>query len=213
MSAAYHPDAALLLAYAAGSLDEATSLVIATHATFCPDCRAQIAAAESLGGAVLDDLPPENLAHGALDALLRRISDEPPAPVVPPSGANLGLPAPLLPYVKTRSQAIHWHWLAPGVKQTLLFERPDVRVRMLQIAAGKPMPRHRHGAVEYTLVLKGAYHDETGHFCVGDFIAADVDVSHQPVAAEQGCTCLILSGAPMQLTSRLGRLINPFMPF
>lgn len=215
MSAAFHPDAAMLLTYAAGSLDEATSLMMATHATFCPECRAQVAAAETVGGLVLDDLPPDRMAEGALGALMRQIEEEPDQPATPRAAhpVGLGLPAPLAPYVKTRSDGIAWNWLAPGVKQILLFEGPDVRVRMLQIAAGKPMPHHRHAAFEFTLVLKGAYHDESGQFGVGDFITADVGVSHQPVAADQGCTCLIMSGAPMQLTSRLGRLINPFMPF
>lgn len=212
MSATLHPPAELLLSYAAGSLDEASALLIATHATLCPLCRDEIAANEALGGLVLDELPPDRMRDDALSSLLQRLTDE-PAPAAAPKEAMPKLPAPLLPYVKSKDRQIHWHFVAPGIKQTPLLERPEVRVRLLKISAGKPMPHHRHGGTEYTLVLEGAYRDETGHFGVGDFIIADLEVGHQPVAAEKGCVCLVMSVAPVQLTSRLGRLFNPFMPF
>ena len=47
MTLAHHPEEDLLLAYAAGGTDAAISLILATHLTFCPECRAGVA----LGGA------------------------------------------------------------------------------------------------------------------------------------------------------------------
>jgi putative transcriptional regulator len=84
---------------------------------------------------------------------------------------------------------------------------------LFRIKAGKAMPHHGHAAAEFTLVLQGGFSDEQGQYEVGDFTVADRDRAHQPVAAAHGCVCLILSSAPMQLTSRFGWLINPFMPF
>ncbi|MGL1147904.1 zf-HC2 domain-containing protein, partial [Vibrio parahaemolyticus] len=66
----HHPSNSLLLDYAAGTLDEASSLLIATHLTLCPHCRREVAAAEAIGGSLLDDLPAAPLRPGALDAVM-----------------------------------------------------------------------------------------------------------------------------------------------
>jgi putative transcriptional regulator len=214
MTASFHPDDALLLAYAAGSLDEATSLLIATHASFCRRCRSTIEDGESLGGALLEGLPPDPVDESALARLLDRLADEPVAAAAPAAARPLpGMPATLAPYVPRKGNCIAWGWLAPGVRQTLLLECRGSRVRLLKIAPNKPMPHHRHGGIEYTLILQGAYSDENGRYGVGDFSVADDGTAHQPIAAAEGCVCLIMSGAPLQLTGRLSRLLNPILPF
>jgi putative transcriptional regulator len=213
MTASLHPDDTLLLAYAAGSLDEATSLLIATHATLCPRCRATIEDGEGLGGDLLEGLPPDPMDDLALARLLDRLADEPVADAsasVPPIP---GMPATLAPYVPRKGHGIAWGWLAPGLRQALLLECRGTRVRMLKIAANKPMPHHRHGGIEYTLVLQGAYSDGNGRYGVGDFSVADDGTVHQPIAGAEGCVGLIMSGAPLQLTGRLSRLLNPILPF
>ncbi|HEY5084509.1 MAG TPA: hypothetical protein VII48_08315, partial [Rhizomicrobium sp.] len=58
----HHPDEPLLLAYASGSADEAFSLIVATHMTYCAACRAQVAKLETIGGTLLQDLQPAPLA-------------------------------------------------------------------------------------------------------------------------------------------------------
>jgi putative transcriptional regulator len=210
MTATFHPDEELLLAYAAGSLDEATSLLIATHATFCPRCRGAIADAEAVGGAVLEELPPDELGDAVLAGLLTRLDGAQPAA---PAPAAAGLPAPLAPYLPRRDGGVAWRWLAPGVKHSLLLEGRHGRARLLKIAPDKPMPHHRHRGLEYTLVLEGAYTDEKGRYEVGDFTVADGNVAHQPIALGEGCVCLVLSGAPMQLTGRFAHWLNPLLPF
>lgn len=42
MTVRHHIGDDLLLSYAAGTLDEASSLLVATHLALCPHCRAQI---------------------------------------------------------------------------------------------------------------------------------------------------------------------------
>jgi putative transcriptional regulator len=41
---------------------------------------------------------------------------------------------------------------------------------------------------------------------------ADHEVDHRPVADEgEDCLCLVVTDAPLKLTGRLGRLVNPFV--
>jgi putative transcriptional regulator len=215
MTAACHPTDELLFAYAAGSLDEASSLLIASHATLCPHCRRQIALGEEVGGTVLETLPPDDLGDEALLSVMARLDNAPQAAPEPRQRAKAAeeFPAPLAHYFAAPDVDQGWRWWAPGVKQRLVMRNNQARVRLLKIAPGKPMPHHRHGGLEYTLVLSGGFSDESGDYDVGDFTIADDQVVHQPVASAEGCICLTMSCAPLQLTSRFGRLINPFLPF
>ena len=73
------------------------------------------------------------------------------------------------------------------------------------------MPDHGHGGSELTLVLDGAYADETGEFRRGDIQDVDDEVEHRPVAdKELGCICLIASERPARFKSLVGRLMQPW---
>ncbi len=54
MTPNHHLDDSTLLAYAAGTLDEAFSVVAAAHVAVCPSCRGAVRAAEALGGELLE---------------------------------------------------------------------------------------------------------------------------------------------------------------
>ena len=62
----HHLSDQLLMAYAAGSLPEAFSLVVATHVSLCDECRARAEAYEAVGGAVTVDL--QLLRNGSMNA-------------------------------------------------------------------------------------------------------------------------------------------------
>ena len=66
----HHPGDTLLIDYAGGALCEGASLAVATHMAFCPACRHAVAEMEAIGGALLDDLEPEPLSAGCLEALM-----------------------------------------------------------------------------------------------------------------------------------------------
>src|SRR6187549_56613 len=70
---AHHPSEELLLAYAGGGADEATSLIVATHLAYCAACRLQSRTMDALGGSLLQDLSPVPMADGALDAALAKL--------------------------------------------------------------------------------------------------------------------------------------------
>ena len=80
--------------------------------------------------------------------------------------------------------------------------------------AGRQVPQHTHEGSELTVVLDGAFHDETGHYGRGDLVIADSSLDHRPTAdEEQDCLCLAVTDAPLRLTGRFGRFFNPFIRF
>ena len=94
----HHPGEELLLDYADGSLPESAALAVATHLALCPPCRDHVTTLEAIGGALLDDSPPEPISDDCLDALLSRL-EEPelkPRPTFAPLPPQLiVLPQPL----------------------------------------------------------------------------------------------------------------------
>jgi len=72
------------------------------------------------------------------------------------------------------------------------------------------MPEHGHGGSELTLLLRGSYRDEVGHFARGDLADLDETVEHQPVAdPETGCICLIGTESKARFKSLFARLLQP----
>lgn len=214
MSARFHPTDDLLLAYAAGSLDQAMSLLVASHLTLCPRCRAEVSRAEALGGALLDEQPPSGSLDHLLDALLCRLDDpEPivtrPAPITRPGSI---LPRPLQQAVGGDLDGLRWKRLGQGLEQALVMQSGRSRARLYRIAPGLRIPEHGHDGTELTLVLQGGFSDVNGHYLPGDIATADEDVVHRPTADETvPCICLAVTDAPLRLTGLVGRLVSPFL--
>jgi putative transcriptional regulator len=220
----HHPPEELLLDYAAGSADEPTSLMLATHLTLCPDCRDVVALFESAGGALLEEIEPAALAPDALDCLLARLDEPVPlsVPRSPPHSPAVGgaphpLPEPLRSYVGGDLNAIRWKRVMRGVEQAGIAvggRAGKVKARLLRIKPGIKIPRHTHAGTELTLVLTGGFTDGPGHYLRGDVSFSDGEVDHSPVADEDGeCICLTVTDAPLRLTGPLMRLLNPFVKF
>ena len=85
------------------------------------------------------------------------------------------------------SARVPWRWLAPGVRYFPLALSPGATgdLRLLKIAPGRKMPEHGHGGCEMTLVLDGAYSDETGIFRRGDIQDVDGELEHQPIVGKR----------------------------
>ena len=197
MSVRHHPDDALLLAYAAGGLDGAMSLIIATHLTFCAQCSRLVARQEEIGGALLQDLPPVAMEEGALDRALARLD----APFEPPAArpSNDNTPAPLRALLGHDLSQTRWRKMGPNLGYVTLARRGPVTVRLLRGAPGTDTGRHSHRGDEYTLVLRGGYTDETGTYEPGDFQTASADVHHNPIAdPEEDCINLAVTTGPLR---------------
>lgn len=214
MTPNHHLDDSTLLAYAAGTLDEAFSVVAAAHVAVCPACRSAVRAAEALGGelldaagiaAVSDDCRSKTLA--ALDqAGLYRMPVAPPQPAFPRALAQF-LPVASL-------DDVAWKKKAPGVAlfDVKLPAYAQGQLRLLRIGAGRAMPEHGHGGEEITMVLKGAYVDHMGRFAAGDVADLDEDIEHRPVVEQDGdCICLVATERPTRFKSLAARLMQPFV--
>lgn len=201
----HHPDEALLIEYANGSLGEAKALLVATHLALCPACRAVVAAGEAAGAALaFEDAAaevgpmPDVAATPPVEAL--RAPSVPVAPVPEPLRGYLGRPV----------SALGWVPVLAGMKEYPLPEFAGrSSVRLLAIEPGRRMPRHTHEGLELTLVLQGSFADASGSYAKGDVATADASVDHQPQAgAAEVCLCLAVEDAPLKLTGFNGAVMN-----
>jgi len=193
-----HPPEELLLDYAAGTTDEAISLALATHLTLCSICRKDVALAESLGGALLEDEPGAPLSRDALSKVLARLdaSDEDAIPV---SSKSSSIPEPLRAYIGDDFASIRWTNAGGGTFFKQIFRRKRANVRLIRSTPGEGVGFHTHRADEYTLCLSGGYTDETGCYARGDWQTATPDLLHRPVAdAGEDCISLSVNYAPLR---------------
>lgn len=214
----HHPKSETLAMYAAGHLDEARSVVIATHLTLCDECRTGVRDFEALGGAVLESAEPAAMADNALEAFWARADDNHvavmPASTRPANDFSFDVAQPLQRYLKGGIDSVDWRAVAPGLAQHVLQAegyRSGV-LRLLKIMPGTRMPKHTHKDGEFTLILSGAYEDEIGAFKPGDFADLDDENTHSPMAVgDEPCICLIATNAPLQFKSLMGKVAQPFI--
>jgi len=210
----HHPTQEMLLSYGAGSLDEASALLVASHLSLCADCRAIVDRVEVIGGGLLEALPPAALTPGALSVVMDRLEET--SPVLPSaprqSRASTAFPSALRHYIPNGIDRLPWKRVGRGIEQVTLVENGPVRARLQRVAAGITMPAHTHDGSEMTLVLQGGFLDGGVDYGPGDVATADGSVNHTPSADKvDGCLCLAVTTAPLRLTGRFTRLLNPFL--
>ena len=209
----HHLTEPLLMGYAAGTLPEAFNLVIATHVSMCDDCRAALSAYDAVGGEVMIDAEPVDVAEDALAATLALIDGgklvEKPAAA---RSKNSLFPGPLQDYVSGDVDGLKWRKVGGGVSQLVLSTSKDASVRLLRIPAGTAVPDHGHRGTELTLVLQGAFVDAEDRFGAGDVEVANEDLNHTPVAEEgMDCICLAATDAPLRFNGLVPRIAQRFM--
>lgn len=222
-----HPSDATLLAYAAGSLGEGLSLVIACHLTFCPACRDAVAKGEAIGGGLLEDMTPGAMSERARERILARLDERVSKPqnsapekrrAENPRAAYLDpdIPTPLFSYMGDPEAPLPWRSLAPGIRQIIL-RPPDAagrNLRLLRVNPGSAIQRHGHNGTELALVLAGAFVDEIGRLGRGDLMEADDHTVHRPtVDGSDPCVCLIATEGLLVLETLLARIIQRFTRF
>jgi putative transcriptional regulator len=198
------------MAYSAGQLPEAFSLVVATHISLCDDCRAALHAYDAIGGSLLEDSIGTTMTHDSLEATLARIAGAPrPQRAAEPPRQGI-FPAPLRDAVGGDLASVRWRPIGMGVRQAILPAQGSATVRLLSIPAGQAVPDHGHSGMEMTLVLQGAFRDKNDRFQRGDIEIATEDLEHMPVA-EGGpdCICLAATDAPLRFNSVIPRLLQP----
>jgi putative transcriptional regulator len=214
MTIKFHLSDGLLLRYATGNLDEASSLLVASHLALCPNCRARNASADSLGGYILDALPEASVSPTMMASVLARIRREgnveaPTAPL--PVSTNIVIPEPLRSYVGGDVHDLKWVMLAPRVHQ-IRIDTPGshASARLLRFQSGLSVPAHGHRGRELTLVLTGSLCDRDAVLCRGDIAETDEKTEHQPQAGPgEDCICLAVTDAPLRFKSMFARLLQP----
>jgi len=213
MTICHHLDDATLMRYAAGDLDEAFSVVVASHIAVCADCRNNARMAEGLGGALLEDEAGEAVCPDSFDRLMERIEAAPAIEVAKKRTVSGDVPLPLQRYIGASLDTIKWRTVAPGVrKHTISTSDHGSQLYMLAIGPGMAMPEHGHGGGEITMILSGAYRDAFGRFGPGDVADLDEHVEHQPrVEPYAPCICLVATETPTRFKSRIARLLQPLI--
>ncbi|MGH6971794.1 MAG: ChrR family anti-sigma-E factor, partial [Caulobacteraceae bacterium] len=188
-------------------------LVLSAHLGACAACRAQVRLAEAVGGVLLEELPPAELAPDALERALARLDvrlePSPRREEAPRPPDWIEVPHEVLVAARRRKR-----WAAPGVwVAPVTFDRATgARSYLLRVGAGMAVPRHTHRGSEYVCVVKGAFVDTGGVHRPADFAESDESVEHRPrVTAEGECVCLIAADHPLVPRDLLGRMMQPLV--
>jgi putative transcriptional regulator len=207
----------VLASYAAGTLPEALSVVVAAQASICPETRDRLRELEAIGGGLLELTQGSEMALGSLEATMRKIAEreaegaEDAAPA-PRDVACTVLPAPVRDYVGGGIETVRWRPVGLGAKQAILHETSEASLRLLQIPAGCELPDHSHDGTEMTLVLQGAFLDGDARYARGDVEVADAETKHMPVAdVSEECICLVACEGRLKFTGLLPRIAQPFL--
>ncbi|WP_127112040.1 ChrR family anti-sigma-E factor [Shimia sediminis] len=204
----HHIPEPLLLAYASGNLPHAYAVVVAAHISVCDTCRAVSEGHATVGGQVIEATSREPISSALRSRVLDMLDNPDPLPSTPQAKGIYPAPvAELFP-----GQMPNWKSLGMGVKQSILSQNRSGSVRLLYIPGGRAMPHHGHNGLELTLVLQGAFRDETGRFARGDVELGLPDLNHTPVAEEgPACICLAATDAKLKFNSLIPRLLQPFL--
>lgn len=210
----------LLMGYAFGVLDQAQSLIVAGHLILSSKARMFARSCEHMAGALLEkDCPPVAMRDNALDSVMKALD------TIPCGGGNacsqhkkaglpddLDLPPPLMEPLHNCPNPFEWKTLYSGFKSyDLPLACQSSKARFLKLDPGFKTPHHEHRGIEITLVLGGAFLDESGAYRRGDLIVTDENFDHAPKACPQaGCVCMVVSSAPVKFTG-LASILNPFL--
>lgn len=206
-----HPTSEHLEAYVNGSLSDGMSLLVASHLTYCAQCRREVARLEALAGSVFKEIPGEACAAPSIEGALAMLD----APEVEREAAPMlmddVLPHPILKILGSTKEEIRWKFRLPGVHEHVVDGFGEESVSLLRVRPGRTMPQHTHEGEEATLILSGRMQDGAQEFVRGDVALADHNHDHHPeVVGDEVCFCLIVMSGSLKFTGTLGRALNLF---
>ncbi len=212
MKIEHHPDASTLMSYAAGSLPEVLSVVVAAHLEVCPTCSAEVVEMEQIGASLferIDAVPMLETAAVTAEKLPAQKYSQLTGQPVPGSAIDESV---LMRLLGRELSDVHWKRLGFGIWHYPIHLSPGSPgdLRLIKVAPGQVMPEHGHGGSELTLVLDGAYSDETGRYRTGDVSDLGDDIDHRPISdPNEGCICLIASERKARFKDVVSRIFQP----
>lgn len=209
-----HPDRAMLVEFSAGTLAPALAICVSAHLHFCPQCRAELLSLNQIGSQLMTQAEPAEVDDSLLDSVMEKIDQVDSAPVATrEQEAISGFPFSVSQLLNNPHYKPSWKRLSGSV-DIARFQtgQSDYEVALHRICAGGKTPKHDHEGIEYTVVLKGSFSDESAVYNEGDFLVRNPGDVHQPMGAQNGeCICLSALAAPIKLTNPLGFLMKPFL--
>lgn len=208
---------ALMMSYATGHLDHAQSLIVSAHLSLSHSAQRMMRALEMMGGAMLEkECEPVAMHSHALESVMNRLETREAQKTKKVNYGifpdDLAVPDILLQSLSSQRRLPKWKMLYPGLHTfDIDLKCKTSMTRFLKADPSIGTPHHKHGGIEITLVLDGAFEDESGRYSKGDLIVSNEHLEHTPVAcSSDGCVCMVVSTKPIQLTG-LARLLNPFI--
>lgn len=216
MSIRHHPSETTLVSYAAGALPVAIAGLVACHASICTECHSKVRRLKVVGALLLEAIEAEPVTEAEINRAATRFAERNVLPFTrlqPP--ADPMLPDPLAHYLGMAGDEIPWKTLVKGLQQyRVKLPKGAGEIRLLRARPKMKFLKHGHRGMELTMVLKGAYRDETGEYHRGDVSDLAEDIEHQPkVLSGEECICIIASERPARYSDLLPRLLQPIMGF
>ncbi|WP_241971692.1 ChrR family anti-sigma-E factor [Aliidiomarina sanyensis] len=210
----FHPSEELLVGYASGDLNPALTVVVGTHIDMCPRCRSVAEDIQNhMATRELHQSAP--LAEPDLNSMLEHIMAS-ESPIVRSAKVHEQVSLEGKVFKVPRSLGRHvdrlgpWSHMPGGLWRAPLELDADSRMNLIYMQENASLPEHTHRGSEATLVLNGVFNDEHDEYRDGDFIFLDEHKHHSPQTTDEDCLTLAYLDAPLQFTSGLARLLNPF---
>jgi putative transcriptional regulator len=209
-----HPQEELLAAYSAGSLPLSQALCISTHIERCADCGRKLQRLNRVGSELMQQLEPAPASADVKKKLFARldtlIENDAEATTAQPASS---IPRCLRQFVHGDYDELPWRRVSGDIHSVeLCRDFNGAKVELLKIKPGGAAHTHTHLGDEYTVILEGAFSDESGLYARGDFLLRDHKDRHTPVATrDRECICLAVTEGPIQFTGFFNRLLNPLL--
>lgn len=218
----FHPDAQWLSEYVAGTLADSQALCVATHLTYCSQCKQDTAVMTQFGAALFDSEPTDSLTEtntlqqvwSGIDSKISTSTlDNQPIPDHAVTGNQL--PPVIRKLVPNGTNTLRWRKIGSKISIAKLNNLGDKReITLHKLQPGSSVSDHDHRGREITVVLRGSFSDADGNYNPGDFLVREPGETHQPIVNnDEECLCLAVCDAPVKFTGRFTRLLNPLVAF
>ena len=210
----HHPDPACLLSFAAGTLLEPSSSVVAAHCELCSDCHRNIEFLETIGGILVARMSGQKLKAKPPIFELRRVEAQLISNTQPTTSSSHGsVPSTIAQFLGDSLDQLDWRRLNGGrqVVDLPLMHHDTGRLRVFKISGGSTLPRTGRNNSAISMMLRGFCHSNRQSYGYGDVIKREI-LDSEPVVADEfeGCIALVANEITKVRTPFLSRLFSGY---